>query len=67
MTQNDSDSGPIEFGDIDPDDAYSAGDDEVDWSQVDRVAEQIGQIQDIEDDGDRLAAAKQWAADLAGE
>ena len=57
----------IEFGDITPDDAYSEGDEEVDWSQVDRVASQVESIQEIEDPDERLEAAKAWAAELAGE
>lgn len=56
-----------EFGDITPDDVYTEGDDEVDWSQVDRVASQIESIQEIDDDDERLEAAKAWAAELVGD
>jgi len=51
--------------DATPDDAYDAGDSDVDWDQVDVVAQQIDLIEAIEDPDERLAAAKAWAADLA--
>ena len=56
-----------EFGDIEPDDTYSEGDEEIDWSQVDRVDSQISSIQAIEDDDERLEAARNWAVELRGD
>lgn len=55
------------FGDINPDDVFTEGDIEVDWSRVEEVRAQIAEINDITDDNERLEAAKQWARDLAGE
>jgi hypothetical protein len=55
-----------EFGDITPDDVYTEGDEDVNWDQVDELAEQIEAIQFIPDDADRLAAAKSWVAELNG-
>lgn len=40
--------------------------DEVDWSKVDDVARQQAEIEAIEDPVERKAAAKRWAAELAG-
>lgn len=51
--------------DATPEDSYDADDHLVDWSQVDVVAGQIADIQAIEDDAERLAAAKRWAAEMA--
>jgi hypothetical protein len=57
----------IEFGDITPDDVYTEGDEDVDWSEVDLIDSQIQDIQDIDDGDERLEAAKAWAAELAGD
>ncbi|MET0786324.1 MAG: hypothetical protein ABWY25_06420 [Paenisporosarcina sp.] len=57
----------IEFGDSTPDDAYSAGDEDVNWDQVERVASQIESINAIDNPHERLEAAKTWAKELAGE
>ena len=46
--------------------SFAVGDDEVDWSQVDTLAEQIQRINAIEDDNERLEAAMRWADELAG-
>jgi hypothetical protein len=40
--------------------------DEQDWSKVDEVQAQIDEIEAIEDPAERKAAAKAWAAKLAG-
>jgi hypothetical protein len=56
-----------EIGDMEPDDAHSDGDEEVDWSQVEKVQAQVDSIDSIEYDDERLDAAKAWAADLGGE
>lgn len=55
------------FGDSSVDDVFTIGDEDVDWSQVEVVAEQIEQIRSIEDDDERLAAAKQWVVELNGQ
>jgi len=55
-----------EFGDDTPDDVTTVGDEEVNWDQVEEVAEQIESIQFIPDDQDRLSAAIQWASELSG-
>jgi len=55
-----------EFGDITPDDVFTDGDADVDWSQVERVQGQVESIDAIEDDDERLAAAKAWAEELGG-
>jgi hypothetical protein len=56
----------FEFGDMTKDDAYCVGDEEVDWSKVEEVAEQIRSIQAVENDEQRLAAAQTWVAKLNG-
>jgi hypothetical protein len=50
--------------DATPDDSYSDGDELVDWSQVDKVAEHIAAIQAIQDPARRLEAAKRWVVEL---
>lgn len=55
-----------EFGDDTPDDVVTAGDDEVNWEEVDVLEEQIEEIEDIDDDQERLEAAIDWAAELEG-
>jgi hypothetical protein len=55
-----------EFGDSSPDDAYSEGDEEVDWSQVEKVAGQIDSINAIENDDERRRAAEAQASELNG-
>lgn len=61
-------SDEFEYGDIDPDDAYDPLDEEVDWSQLETLVDQVTAIQSIEDPDERLAAAREWAAQLiAGE
>jgi len=55
-----------DFGDITSDDVYTEGDSDVNWDQVDEVAEQIEAIQFIPDDEERLKAAKQWVNELNG-
>lgn len=49
-----------------PDDTYTEGDEDIDWSNVEVVAEQIDAINAIDDPAERLAAAKAWAAELGG-
>lgn len=55
-----------DFGDIEADDVYTEGDDEVNWDQVETVASQIESIEAIEDSDERLDAAKAWASELEG-
>jgi hypothetical protein len=55
-----------EFGDDTPEDAVSEGDEEVNWDQVEELAEQIEAIQFIGDDQERLKAAEQWVTELNG-
>lgn len=55
-----------DFGDITPDDVFTVGDDEIDWTRIDEIQEQIEAIQFIPNDQDRLNAAKQWVAELNG-
>jgi hypothetical protein len=62
-----NDDEDIEIGDMDPDDLVTEGDEEVDFSQVDLVQEQVDAINDIADDDERTSAAKRWAKELAGE
>lgn len=50
--------------DADRDDSYSAGDADVDWSNVDELAAQIAAINAITDAARRLAAAKRWVVEL---
>ena len=57
----------IEIGDIDPEDAHTEGDDEIDISQVDLVQEQVDAINAVEDEDERTSAAARWAKELAGE
>jgi hypothetical protein len=57
----------VEIGDIDPDDAHTDGDDDIDISQVDLVQEQVDEINAIEDEDERTSAAQRWAKELAGE
>ena len=54
------------FGDDTLDDVYTVGDDQVDWSRLKEIAEQIEDIRAIEDPAERLAAAKAWVAELNG-
>ncbi|MET0786498.1 MAG: hypothetical protein ABWY25_07330 [Paenisporosarcina sp.] len=56
----------VDFGDITPDDVFTVGDEEIDWSDIERLASQIDSIQAIENDDDRLEAAMMWAAELGG-
>ena len=56
-----------DFADIEPDDAFDAADDAVDWSHVDEVARQVAQINAIDDPAQRKLAARKWAAELEGE
>lgn len=56
-----------EFGDITPEDVFTPGDEEVDWSRVEELKTQIDEIQAIEDPEVRLSAAKAWAAELQGD
>lgn len=56
-----------EIGDIEPDDLVTEGDDEIDFSQVDLVQEQVDAINDVADEDERTSAAKRWAKELAGE
>jgi hypothetical protein len=56
-----------EFGDITPDDAFTPGEEEVDWSRVEELKEQIDEIQNIENPDERLQATKEWAARLSGD
>jgi len=55
-----------DFGDIDTDDVFTPGDEEVDWTRVEQVAGQIEFINSIEDPDERLEEAKGWAAELNG-
>ena len=57
----------VEIGDIDPDDAHTEGDEDIDISQVDLVQEQVDAINAVEDEDERTSAAKRWAKELAGE
>lgn len=57
---------PGDFGDSSPDDTYTVGDEDVDWSKVEKLDSQIQSIQAIEDADERLAAAKSWASELNG-
>lgn len=57
----------FEFGDFDKDDVFTVGDEEIDWTQLDRLGSQIDSIQAIEDPEARLQAAKDWAAELQGD
>lgn len=57
----------LDFGDFEPDDAFTVGDEDIDWSEVERVVGQIESIEGIENDEERLEAAKEWASNLAGD
>lgn len=57
----------VEIGDIDPDDAHTEGDEDIDISQVDLVQEQVDAINAVEDEDERTSAAQRWAKELAGE
>ncbi len=57
----------VEIGDIDPDDAHTEGDENIDWSQVDLVQEQVDAVNAVEDEDERTSAAQRWAKELAGE
>lgn len=57
----------IEIGDIDPDDTATDGDEDIDYSQVELVQEQVDAINAVEDEDDRTSAAQRWAKELAGE
>lgn len=41
-------------------------DEDIDWSQVNSVRLQIATINAIEDDEERMLAAKEWHRELAG-
>ena len=56
---------PMTFGDSTPEDAYSAGDDEVHWARVGEVAAQVAFIDGLTDPAERLGAAKFWAWELS--
>lgn len=46
-----------DFGDDDPEDAIAVGDEDVDWSQVESLADAYDAVLEIEDEDSRLAAA----------
>lgn len=48
------------------DDEADANDVDVNWSQVNEVRVQIATIEAIEDDEERMLAAKEWHRELAG-
>ena len=56
-----------DIGDIEPDDTFTPGDEDIDWSKVEEVQTQIDEINDIENDDVRTAAAARWARELAGD
>ena len=56
----------MKFDDINSDDVFTDGDDEVNWSKVTFVAAQIDAIESIDDADERLAAAKSWVDELNG-
>jgi hypothetical protein len=62
-----NDDEDIEIGDMDPEDLVTEGDEDIDFSQVDLVQEQVDAINAVEDDDERTSAAKRWAKELAGE
>jgi hypothetical protein len=53
-----------EFGDFDLDDAATEGDADVDWTQVEELADKYAQILAIEDEEERLFAAEALMAEL---
>lgn len=55
---------PFTFGDDTRDDVFTVGDELIDWSRLKEVAEQIAEIQSIDDPDDRLSAAKAWVAEM---
>lgn len=57
----------VEIGDIEPDDTTTDGDDEIDWSKIEELEEQMKAIDAIEDDDERTQAAQRWAAEMGGE
>jgi hypothetical protein len=56
----------MKFDDINSDDVFTDGDEEVNWDLVDMVDSQIDDINAIEDEDERLAAAKKWVEELNG-
>jgi hypothetical protein len=56
-----------DIGDIEPDDVHDPDDEHIDWSKVDEVQAQIDEINAIENEDIRTAAAAEWAKELAGE
>lgn len=55
---------PFTFGDDTLDDVFTVGDELIDWSRLKEIAEQIAEIQSIDDPDDRLEAAKAWVKKL---
>lgn len=55
-----------EFGDYDPLDAVTDGDDDIDWSNVDELGRKFAAIEVIWDDEERLEAAKALVSELNG-
>jgi hypothetical protein len=51
----------------DDDEAFCAGDEEINWSQVDVLAQRIEEVLAIEDDEKRRAAAAALQEELAGD
>lgn len=53
-----------EFGDYDPRDAISGDDEQIDWGRVGELEGRYAAVLEIEDDEERLAAAKALVAEL---
>lgn len=56
----------IDFGDGDADDAYDPDDDKISWDGIDELAVRYAEVELIEDEGERLEAAKRLVAELDG-
>lgn len=50
----------------DGDEAFADGDDQVDWANVDQLADQYVAVLAIADDDERLAAARALTAAIGG-
>jgi hypothetical protein len=53
-----------DFGDIEDLDAVTAGDETIDWSQIDELARRFDHVMAIQDDKERLAAVEALVAEL---